>query len=743
MSTHLLAMMFPMKTAILNLSSNLENEFTCILSVRESDGRLHTGKVGKLLKDSELFNLYNRWRLAYDHEVGVIRNATIRGSRLSQIEGETNIPNSEEAWKDLVSRLNKWLDSDDFLKVKEELLRETGREEIKFLIQTDDRNLWRLPWHAWRSLDPEKAEIAFCPEDTRFLESEPQEKKIIRTLVILGNSDNINTQQDRAIIENLDNLETVVLSQTNLDDICSHLRDEKGFDILLFSGHSFSRGNSGFISLNEESSVKIDEFRRSLSAATRKGLKLAIFNSCESLSFGQGLAQLVPRTILMKESIPDDFAQAFLKRFFEYFSTGDSFIVAVRKTRDILEPFDGRYPSVTSIPVIIQAHPEEPPLFWSDLGRGAAAASTTPTSTGTPNNPSGTQNPPPETIIQITVRILKQTALPISLIALLGGGLAIYNSGILNSSSSPNTQIPKTLLPPLKTIAEVKFLSNSFNYGGSTSFKDALTRINERLSGVTPNFVVPGDDRNKGSRAGISMLIQGHIDVALSSIPLDDTQKSNKTDPKGQTYKLEEIPVAIDAIAVVVHPDLSISSLTIEQLREIYAGDKTNWQELDGPDLPITLLSRDDVASGTVSWFEDKVMKGLKFSGSIIQVGSTTDALRKIKEKPGSIYFATASEVIQQCNVKPISISKSSSAEPVSPYVVGSSVSNPVCPNQNNQANSDAFTDNRYSLTRPLFVVIKNDKGTKQETGNSYARALLSDEGQNILSESGFGKIRK
>ncbi|MCU0828137.1 MAG: phosphate ABC transporter substrate-binding/OmpA family protein [Tabrizicola sp.] len=68
----------------------------------------------------------------------------------------------------------------------------------------------------------------------------------------------------------------------------------------------------------------------------------------------------------------------------------------------------------------------------------------------------------------------------------------------------------------------------------------------------------------------------------------------------------QEHIIAADSIMVIVHPENPVSSLTIEQVRNIYAGIIVNWSEVGGPDLPITVLDR-SADSGTRRQFQQAV----------------------------------------------------------------------------------------------------------------------------------------
>ena len=64
------------------------------------------------------------------------------------------------------------------------------------------------------------------------------------------------------------------------------------------------------------------------------------------------------------------------------------------------------------------------------------------------------------------------------------------------------------------------------------------------------------------------------------------------------------------------------------------------------------------------------------------------------------------------------------------------------CPEQRNQLNMEAFRDGAYPLTRRLFVIVKQDASTDEAAGRAYANILLSPEGQDLIEQTGFVRIR-
>lgn len=317
---------------------------------------------------------------------------------------------------------------------------------------------------------------------------------------------------------------------------------------------------------------------------------------------------------------------------------------------------------------------------------------------------------------------------------------------LTNPSSSPTSSSPGTggdATPPVSQSSAADFAgvqnvpSGLFSYGGSTTWAPIRqtvdpviqsTRSEFRLRYVTPISGAPG------SGAGIRMLLQDEIAFAQSSRPVSD-QENQTAAQRG--FKLKQIPVALDGIAIAVNPSLNLPGLTIEQIKSIYSGTITNWNQVGGPDLAIQPFERPPTAgAGTI-----EVLLGDSKPGANVQdVATTTEGLRKLAANPGGIYFSTATELVPQCTVKPVPIGRQP-GQFIPPYQEPL-VPPASCPAQRNQLNASAFQSGQYPLTRNLFVVIKENGAAEQKAGEAYANFLLTAQGQALLAKAGFVSIR-
>ncbi|NJP11142.1 MAG: PstS family phosphate ABC transporter substrate-binding protein [Leptolyngbyaceae cyanobacterium RU_5_1] len=282
--------------------------------------------------------------------------------------------------------------------------------------------------------------------------------------------------------------------------------------------------------------------------------------------------------------------------------------------------------------------------------------------------------------------------------------------------------------------------SGLFSYGGSTSWAPIRGRVDAAIQQAQPEFrlrYVSPTSGAPGSATGIHMLIRDELAFAQSSRTITD-QEFQQAQQRGM--KLKQVAVAIDGLAVAVNPSLNISGITIAQLAAIYTGSLTNWQQVGGPNLPIQPLTRPANTGGTVELFVEQILRGKSFAANVQLIGTTTEALRKLATTPGAIYFASAPEVVEQCTIKPLPLGRSPD-QLVSPYQ-GALVAPSQCPGQRNQLNATAFQTGQYPLTRNLFVVIKQNGQVEEQAGEAYANLLLSAQGQELISQTGFVRIR-
>ncbi|MFW5709254.1 MAG: substrate-binding domain-containing protein [Chloroflexota bacterium] len=99
-------------------------------------------------------------------------------------------------------------------------------------------------------------------------------------------------------------------------------------------------------------------------------------------------------------------------------------------------------------------------------------------------------------------------------------------------------------------------------------------------------------------------------------------------------------PIGQDSIAVIVHPDVNIESLSTEQLRLIYQGRLTSWQQVGGETEDIIVFSREE-GSGTRAEFERMVMGYRPTTANARLVSSSTQMIESVLRQAGSIGYVS------------------------------------------------------------------------------------------------------
>ena len=346
---------------------SFEQGFPVTLQLGE-DGKNPSVEIqGRLPPTPEIPQHYSGWASTY-RRLGLRSRLEASGVQVTNVSKIEVCCNAAQVLRD---RLNSWLSSESFRPVREKLLEQLmPSDEVRLIIQTENIGLRRLPWHLWEFCDRyPKAEIALsAPVYERVEQQEPPHSKV-RILAILGNSIGINTQADRLLLEQLPNADISFLVEPQRQELTEELW-KQGWDILFFAGHSSSQGDgeTGRIYLNQTDSLTIDQLRYALKKAVERGLKVAIFNSCDGLGLARNLADLqIPQIIVMREPVPDRVSQEFLKYFLAAFARGESFYLAVREAREKLQGLEDQFPCATWLPMIFQ-NPAIMPPTWQGLG---------------------------------------------------------------------------------------------------------------------------------------------------------------------------------------------------------------------------------------------------------------------------------------------------------------------------------------------------------------------------------------
>ena len=164
-----------------------------------------------------------------------------------------------------------------------------------------------------------------------------------------------------------------------------------------------------------------------------------------------------------------------------------------------------------------------------------------------------------------------------------------------------------------------------------------------------------------GSGTGIAALIDGTTDICQASRAIKDAEKADLK--MKRNLDAVETPVALDALAIYVHKDNSISSLTLEQVGKIYLGEITDWKDVGGKPGKIITYGRDN-SSGTYVYFKEHVLANKDFPATYQALPGTGGVVSAVANDKngigyGGIGYAT--------DLKTLSIAKDKGSMPVEP----------------------------------------------------------------------------
>ncbi|MBL8032852.1 MAG: phosphate ABC transporter substrate-binding protein [Leptospiraceae bacterium] len=232
-----------------------------------------------------------------------------------------------------------------------------------------------------------------------------------------------------------------------------------------------------------------------------------------------------------------------------------------------------------------------------------------------------------------------------------------------------------------------------------------------------------------GSGTGIAGLLNGSTDIASASREMKPKEWDQA---KAKGLDIKEYVIALDALAVVVHPANKVAKLTIAQLSDIYAGKITNWKQVGGADQEILVISREN-NSGTHVYFKEHVLRqgkeakkgetnadplaSLEF-GAKITYGVSSQAISdQVKSNPAAIGYFGMGWITK--DVKPLEISKDGKA-----YYAPT---------------SENTSGKKYPIARGLQMYVNQAAGEKAQ---KFIDFVMGPEGQKVIKAQDFVPVK-
>ena len=238
-------------------------------------------------------------------------------------------------------------------------------------------------------------------------------------------------------------------------------------------------------------------------------------------------------------------------------------------------------------------------------------------------------------------------------------------------------------------------LSGNVATGGSTSMKNVIAALTEGFAEVEPGVTVSYDPT--GSGAGITGATDKTLDIGLSSRALKDEEKND----------VDGTVIALDGIAIIVNKASKVEDLTVDQLKQMFTGEITNWADVGGDDGEIVLIGR-EAGSGTRDGFESivDVKDSCKYAQELTATGAVISA---VEANPLAIGYASLSAV----------------GDTVKMITVGGV-----------ECSEETVKDGSYEVQRP-FVFVTNKSVTLSEQAQAFFDFATSTDAADLIRTAG------
>ena len=275
-------------------------------------------------------------------------------------------------------------------------------------------------------------------------------------------------------------------------------------------------------------------------------------------------------------------------------------------------------------------------------------------------------------------------------VAFVGCGSSAASSSAAPASAAPAASAPAAAEAPAATE-----LSGKVTTGGSTSMEKVIGALQESFMEQNGGVDVTYDPT--GSGAGITGATDKTLDIGLSSRALKDEEKN---DVDGTT-------VALDGIAIIVSKDSKVADLSVDQLKQMFTGEITNWKDVGGEDGEIVLIGR-EAGSGTRDGFESivDVKDSCKYAQELTATGAVISA---VEANPLAIGYASLSAV----------------GDTVAMVTV-----------EGVECSEDTVKDGSYKIQRP-FVFVTNKSVPLSEQAQAFFDFATSKDAADLIRTAG------
>ena len=237
---------------------------------------------------------------------------------------------------------------------------------------------------------------------------------------------------------------------------------------------------------------------------------------------------------------------------------------------------------------------------------------------------------------------------------------------------------------------------------GSGTCLPLIRILTDEYAGDSEFVFLPG----LHSGGGIKGVANGDLEIGAVSRELTEDEAA---------LGLEYVALSDDGLVIATHPSVTLDGLTTQQVRDIYAGEHTNWAELGGPDVPITILDRNEDESAKIILRQYVLGPELEVTPKAVNLYYEPDMIEGLQSTVGAIgYFSLGYGLSQDVPVRYMEL------DGVEPTV-------------------ENILNGSYKMVRPLGVVIASD--ASEEISAFFAWAT-SDEALELMESRGFAPAK-
>ena len=276
---------------------------------------------------------------------------------------------------------------------------------------------------------------------------------------------------------------------------------------------------------------------------------------------------------------------------------------------------------------------------------------------------------------------------------------------VIATTQAPASTTPAAVMtiPPVSTGQK-----QTIKISGSTTVLPIVQKAADQYMTAHPDADI--QISGGGSGVGIQAIGAKTVDIGMSSREVTKDEMKKYPD-------FVVTSVAQDGIAVVVNPVNEIQYITLDQIKGIYLGSITKWNQITGANVPnsnnqIVIIGRDS-ASGTRTYFDETILLKATPAKTMLEKNSNGAVLQTVAQTPGSIGYVSIGFVSKDVKALPVWYNAQKFVAPT----------------------IDNVKTKTYPISRDLYVITN---GKPAGLAGDFIRYILSPEGQKIVADEGY-----